>query len=702
MKKIKYGQIRESGSTLMVVVVVTSAILVLLGVAVDYTTQISRSAQRSRKTAQAMEIADGHLEALFTQWRNIYRTTWSTQYASYTGATDISLCGTNFFYTDKFKPGVTPPGYTGSMPTPSPIPYMNPAATPPIIPLPSTTLFPTTPYTVTQYRIQAVDPMITLDANENALVEGGTTKKGSSSNYSLMSPAVIPPSGYGPNTFQYSFFYLASVDVEVPALTGNVKAKVRRVFEKKFDQPWTFALFYADDLELQPSSAFTVTGPIHTNANLYIGNSYFTASGAVEYGGDYVNGFSPKDARYPGSGFTTPNFAKSSASLSISDCPPSQVAPYLPFGWNLSLVSATTGVGTTNNDSYHEIIEPPDPGVDPLANVRYYNQAGFRIVINPDTYNADGTTATVGAINVYSVDANNVATEITGATKNKITGNNGSGSSTTVLDRSNALYDKREGSAVKITNVSVPQILANMISLSGWTGLVYITDLGATVYGADRVSVKRAGTSAPVTVNGVTTWTTKRGIRIVGGYKLPSTGLTIVSDNPIYVQGDFNTSDTGSSPPSNSGTYTDPDAGTYTRKPAAIIGDSVTILSNAWQDSKSSGALSTRVASNTTVNAAIVGGIVPTSSAGYSGGGENFIRLLEDWNNNALCYYGSLVQLYKSNQAVGLWNGDAITVYNSPATTKFFYDDTTFSSGTPPGRLTVAAYLQQQRWYQVY
>jgi len=271
-----------------------------------------------------------------------------------------------------------------------------------------------------------------------------------------------------------------------------------------------------------------------------------------------------------------------------------------------------------------------------------------------------------------------------------------------VLDRSNALYDKRENSAVKITNVSVAQIISNMVSLSGWTGLVYITDLGSTTYNSDG-TVNRAGTSAPVTVNGVTSWTTKRALRLVAGSALPTGGLTIVSDNPIYIQGDYNTSSNGSAPPSNSGTYTDPDAGTYVRKPAAVIGDAVTILSNSWQDSNSSNStITNRTASNTTVNAAIVAGIVPSSSAGYSGGGENFVRLLEDWHSNSLCLYGSLVELFSSNQAIGRWNGDNSTVYVPPGTSKFYYDDVTFSSGSPPGRLTVAAYLQQQRWYQVY
>src|SRR5436305_13239177 len=233
MNKSKFARQREAGSTLVVVIAVTTSLLVLLGVAIDYTTQISRVSQRSRKTALAMEIADGHLEALFTNWRNTYRTTWTTQYAAYTGAADISLCGTNCFATAMYTPS----------PLATPIPYMNPSGTPPVIALPSPSNFPTSAYNVTQYRIQAVDPMITLDANGNAQVESNQSSK-TGSGYTAMSASAIPPSAYGPNSFQYSYFYLASVDVTVPALAGNVTTKVRRVFEKRFDQPWTYAMFF--------------------------------------------------------------------------------------------------------------------------------------------------------------------------------------------------------------------------------------------------------------------------------------------------------------------------------------------------------------------------------------------------------------------------------------------------------------------------
>lgn len=94
-------------------------------------------------------------------------------------------------------------------------------------------------------------------------------------------------------------------------------------------------------------------------------------------------------------------------------------------------------------------------------------------------------------------------------------------------------------------------------------------------------------------------------------------------------------------------------------------------------------------------------GNVPRNGSNYSGGGENFIRLLEDWKNATFCYYGSIVQLFRSNQAIGSWNGDGNT-YKSPATTKYFYDDASLSTDSPPGNLQIAAYLQQQRWYQVY
>lgn len=719
----------REGSTLVVTIIVVASLLVLLGVAVDYTTQISRNTQRSRKMALAMEIADGHLETLFTNWRNIYRTTWTTTAWAQGGGTDYSLVGTNYFYTNCPACSPAPP----SSPAPTAIAQMSPSpgVTPPKIALPASSNFPTEAnYTVTQYRIQAVDPMITLDSSDNALVEGNSSAKGTGG-YIALNPGVVPPAGYGPNQafgittggFPYSFFYLAAADVSVPALTGTVKAKVRRVFEKKFDLPWSYAMFYNDDLEFQPTAPLTMTGPIHTNASLYIGTSNFIAanptyasptpfptSGRVEYGADFVNGYSPKDSRYPGSGFTAPNFAKSSASLALSDCPPTQVSPYLPFGWNLKLNSSSSN---GNDDSYHEIIERPTTSPDPLSNVRYYSQSGYQIVIDANTTANGNGSYTVTKIAAYtSSNPTPTPQTVSGNPLTSLVGNNGNGSSSSVLYQGRGIYDAREGGAVKVTDVDIQKLISALSGLSDWTGVIYLADKGAATYNADR-TVKTAGTAASVTINGVNYSTTKRAFRLLNGYAMPSPtpssnspgakpGLTIISENPVYIQGNYNTSSNGNAPPSNSGTYSDPDAGGYTRLPAAVVADAITILSGSWDDSKSSTASSTsRVAANTTVNAALVSGNIPSDGTHYSGGGENFIRLLEDWSTHTLCYYGSMVQLYQSNQAIGYWTGD-VAVYNAPQTSRFFHDYATFADGVPPGNLLIAAYLQQQRWYQVY
>ncbi len=758
----------QTGSTLVVTIIVVATLLVLLGVAVDYTTQISRVTQRSRKTALAMEIADGHLEALYTNWRNIYRTTWVT-YGLNTGGADYSILPTNYFFTSMYNPG------------PAPVSYMNPAATPPIIPTPAPSNFPTgANYQLTQYRIQAVDPMIDLDANENAMAETSNNKNGSS--LSPMAANTAPWGAYGPNLgpasvyYPYSFYYLAAADVSVPTLNGNVTAKVRRVFEKKFDLPWTYAIFYVDDLEFEPSSTFIVNGPVHTNGSLYITTSNFTVasptyaaptpfptSGRVEYGGDYVNGYHPKDSRYPGSGFSTPNFAKSDSTLAASDCPPSQVAPYLPFGWNAALNGGNNGSGSGNDDSYHEIIEPPVKypippagAADPLGNMRYYNQAGIKVLID-----SNNNVRVFRPNPSYPLDPSKTVECTASSTGNDlniyklfVAGGYPTGSSTKAVTTNLALYDAREAVNVRITELDVSKVASavNAGAFGTFNGVIYIADTtppfdmagnhvlvpGAAVTVPDPNSSVASPQASPFdpsaapqarlgstngTTGGNAVSTSERAIRLVNGWSLPTTGvtsslgtvsggLTVVSLNPVYIKGNYNTAAAASpapTPPSNVTTTNSPTAGSYARQPAAVIADAINVLSGNWTDANSTQSIqgggynvaNPRTAINTTINTALVGGIVPTSSAGYSGGGEGFIRLQEDWRTQNFVYYGSISQFFSSAQ--GTTPGSATgQFFKSPSTTRWFYDYATFADAAPPGNLQIAAYLQQQRWYQVY
>ncbi|MEO7317734.1 MAG: hypothetical protein ABIZ56_01965 [Chthoniobacteraceae bacterium] len=213
---------------------------------------------------------------------------------------------------------------------------------------------------------------------------------------------------------------------------------------------------------------------------------------------------------------------------------------------------------------------------------------------------------------------------------------------------------------------------------TGFKGVIYVSDTSGTA-------------------------TTKRGIRLKKGAKIPTGGLTVASDNPVYIQGDYNTERTTStSPPSNvnnNGTG-EPIVSGYTRQPCAVLGDAVMILSNAWQDSNSDDDLNSRVASPKTVNTAIVSGIVPSGlvasgSNNYSGGAENFPRFMEKWGSgNTFTYNGSMVQLFLSKQNTG--KRGSSNVYDPPRRQWAF--DTLFYTNSPPGTLTLVSY-NKERWF---
>ncbi len=147
----------------------------------------------------------------------------------------------------------------------------------------------------------------------------------------------------------------------------------------------------------------------------------------------------------------------------------------------------------------------------------------------------------------------------------------------------------------------------------------------------------------------------RRALKIVNGglNRLPAPGLTIASENPVYLQGDYNATSTN--------VQAEPNVA------AAIIADSVTLLSNAWTDTDSflspTASDPMRNATSTGYRVAIITGkTLPfpkpsyaSSSFGSDGGAHNFVRNLENWNINNVVqrYRGSLVSFYTSRQALG-------------------------------------------------
>jgi hypothetical protein len=493
---------------------------------------------------------------------------------------------------------------------------------------------PNTAFILSNYQVQAVTPLLEP-------VETTTTP---------------PPQSTGSGAGTYSYYYLASADVTLPIVNGKVTAKVRRVFEKKITSPWNWAIYFQDDLEIHPNTSLTLDGWVHTNGNLYTASDKLTLTDRMTYVGEWNVGYAPSDVLHnnvlnPPSSPVTP-----------VDLPPGKDQNWVPFGWYLNGIFDTAD-GNTNNDGYRELIEKPDAGSDALAEKRYYNQASVRIEI-------DGTN---------SVTIRNAAGEIcdntsaSGTTKRLLYDTFKDGQA---IRTNRSFQDNREQAVVRVVDVDIARVRQSFSSLGSeaFIGVIHISDTSASQTGG----------------------TPKRAIRIINGQSLPTGGLTIASDNPVYIKGNFNTG--GDSPLSNSGDVTKPTVNGYERQPAAIIGDAITVLSKDFSDSNAGGNLSNRPAANTTVNAAILAGNLPSENGSYSGGAENFVRFLEDWTAKTFTYYGSMVQLYRSKQGIGTWGKGNVYL---PATLKWQFDEKLLEA-SPPGKLVTVSYLQQQRWYLTY
>jgi hypothetical protein len=165
-------------------------------------------------------------------------------------------------------------------------------------------------------------------------------------------------------------------------------------------------------------------------------------------------------------------------------------------------------------------------------------------------------------------------------------------------------------------------------------------------------------------------------------------GLTVVSENPVYIQGDYNAK---TPDPSNKDSMPDY---TATHVACAVIADAVTLLSNAWSDRKSFQSPHSpngRSGNTTTFRTAIVSGKGMAfdwesgmgRDFGTDGGTHNFLRYLEG-GDRTLHYRGSIVSLYYNHQATGTYKC-CTNVYGAP-TRKFVFDEDFLTPSLLPPR----------------
>lgn len=246
---------------------------------------------------------------------------------------------------------------------------------------------------------------------------------------------------------------------------------------------------------------------------------------------------------------------------------------------------------------------------------------------------------------------------------------------------------------------------------------------GATIWPLTTNSTTFRSTRAQT----VSSWTNpnnyfRRAVRLFNGHNLQisgaanklsiTKGISIATENMVYIWGSYNTSGIASSPGSGAATLND---GGYlgNQVPASIVADAFFPLSKTWCDSMSAmypeggnSGSTMRTADvsvpstseETSVRAAIIAGTNMSALAGnpdadndadsrLSGGMHNFPRFLENWltPQRRWNFVGSFCPLYYSTQALGPWIYLDQQVYGAPSRNWAF--DTTFRdiNRLPPG-----------------
>lgn len=419
--------------------------------------------------------------------------------------------------------------------------------------------------------------------------------------------------------------YTSTYKVEVTATSNDPSStllahpgvSVRQDIKIRYVPLYIYGIFYDADLEILPGPSFVETGRVHTNANMYVGTgatltfqNYVTAHGMIRHG------FHPYDTNHTSPQGGTVNYWNGTSAL--TDLVNGVYLDHIHPSWASDALSRWNGYVLDSAHSMpelplpipdtsdpHVLIEPSDVN-DPVsvAQLKFHNLADLIITRDPSTGVVTGTDNAGNPVDLtYDHD-------------------NNAGTPNQAIYQVNTFRDNREGRNVTTVDVFVDRLIAS--GLSPANGILYIQNNdGARM---------RNGATLPTNVVG---------------------GFTAATNGPMYVWGNYNTSNT---------------------KLSLLAGDAINILSNAWADSDSTIALSNsaRDATATEVKSVVLAGNVPTDAdTPYSGGVENYFRFHEDWSGRTFTFRGSIINLWDSEVATANWqyghpSGNTYGIYTAP------------------------------------
>lgn len=441
-------------------------------------------------------------------------------------------------------------------------------------------------------------------------------------------------------------------EVEARARSGFAQQVAHRLFMAEATPIFQFAVFYTDDLEINPGANMTLGGRVHSNADMYmecggtltINSNYLRSVGGIYRNrkddpnsslgtvkirkwvenpydssepSEYVTMLSHDQLTAAGAANTSGYDSSFSSGIDLNgDGDFYDDDEWLPWGpgalenWAQPDMY-TNGTGNTVQDSAHGVSEAVVPSIGSIAmfedqpgGSHYYNTSSNKFEVatggmpgthNPGFFhdNADLSIITYadGSWDAFDGAGVSVKASLAGAVTQTV------------------IFDARQangsGNSTPVTKVDMSLLNASGVFPSN--GLLYASHYG------------------------LGTGTNARGVQLVNGSEL-NAALTVVSEGAVYVQGDYNT---------------------VNKKGAAVIGDAVNLLSNSWDGSKTAGNLPT--ASNTTYNVAIVTGNHETVGSKYNGGLENLPRFHEKWSGKDCNINGSFICTWASKYATAAW-----------------------------------------------
>jgi hypothetical protein len=248
-----------------------------------------------------------------------------------------------------------------------------------------------------------------------------------------------------------------------------------------------------------------------------------------------------------------------------------------------------------------------------------------------------------------------------------------------------------------ILNQGKPNGYPAALGASPATKLVTPPPYIGSAFGLGQITSSSPGVAQRIACSTVGAWNVvlapRHVLRLVNGTlgnvpKKPdgTGGFTVASEQPVYVAGNYN-ANAASAWPAPSGNAD---------SAAAVIADTVTLLSTSYSDATSMASPMTPVtAGQSFYRLAIASGKTLTfkepsgqttthNDFGTDGGVHNFLRYIENWSSTNLYYEGSMVSLFYSAYGTGSFKC-CTTVYNPPHRVYVFDTNFLTPSLLPPG-----------------